>query len=110
MTKPITKTKVDNSEIEPILIELVNTYIRGGLTNYEQATEQINQLIRKERSEAIASYKKINKIHDKELNQLLIQARQNEIATSCLAGVGGLTPQQQKYFENRLAELERQLK
>lgn len=37
-----------------------------------------------------------------------IVARQNEIALSCIARVGGLTPEQQVFFEKRLEALQAQ--
>jgi hypothetical protein len=43
------------------------------------------------------------------LEKEALKARQNEIATTCIAGVGGLTPEQQVFFEKRLADLEKQL-
>lgn len=36
------------------------------------------------------------------------EARQSELAKTCLAGMGGLTPDQQEYITNRLAQLERE--
>lgn len=43
------------------------------------------------------------------INRLLVEARQNELARTCIAGMGGLTPKQQLHIEDRIAALKSQL-